>query len=152
MKQAVAQLEFDFNIPCHDPITPAEAARALSVPVKEIYDAIYEGRLAATSIASDGSNMAAFRIPRQNLINYVVKKYSDELFFKFPAADPLTVPRVARALYCSEQHIINQVRNGEFPNALNVASDGSAHDEFRIPLCDLVAFVNRRREGAWGQR
>lgn len=149
MPQAVAQLEFDFRIPCHDPITPVEAAKALKVPVADIYSAIYTGKLAATDISTDGATVKAYRIPLKNFISYLNAQYGSKLYFRFPADDPLTTVRIARALHCSDQHILNQIAAGEFPNALNIASAGSPRSDWRIPLRDLVAFVNRRREGAW---
>lgn len=147
--QPTAQLEFDFRIPCHDPITPVEAAKALNVPVSDVYSAIYSGRIAATNIASDGATSAAYRIPLKNFVAFLNAKYADELYFRFPADDPLTAGRVARALHCSDQHIYNQIKDREFPNAFNLASRDSIRADWRIPLRDLVAFVNRRREGAW---
>lgn len=143
------QLEFDFRIPCHDPITPVEAAKALGCPVADVYSAIYSGKIFAVSIASDGSSTPAYRIPLKNFVAYLNAQYAGELYFHFPADDPLTAPRVARALHCSDQHIRNQIADGEFPNAINLASRDSAYADWRIPLRDLVAYVNRRREGAW---
>ncbi len=143
------QLEFDFRVPCHDPITPVEAAKCLNVPVEAVYSAIYSGKLAATNIASDHATSAAYRIPLKNFVAYLNATYFAELYFHFPSDDPLTVPRIARSLHCSDQHIYNQIKDGEFPNAINLASRDSIKSDWRIPLRDLVAFVNRRREGAW---
>jgi len=146
---ATAQLEFDFRIPCHDPITPVEAAKCLNVPVADIYSAIRTGRIAATNIASDHTTTPAYRIPLKNFISYLNAQYSDQLYFRFPADDLLTPQRVARALHCSDQHVYNHLRDGEFPNAINLASKDSIRSDWKIPLCDFVAYVNRRREGAW---
>jgi hypothetical protein len=146
---ATAQLEFDFRIPCHDPITPVEAAKALGVPVQDVYAAIYSGRIAATNIASDHVDKPAYRIPLKNFITFLNAQYADQLYFRFPADDPLTPQRVARALHCSDQHVYNQIRAGEFPNAFNLASADASRADYRIPLRDLVAFINRRTEGAW---
>lgn len=143
------QLEFDFRIPCHDPITPVEAAKALACPVSDVYSAIYSGKLAAITIKSDSSNTPSYRIPLKNFIAYLNAQYADCLYFKFPADDPLTAVRVARALHCSDQHVYNHIKDGEFPNAINLASKSATRADWRIPLMDLVAYVNRRREGAW---
>jgi len=146
---ATAQLEFDFRVPCHDPITPVEAAKCLNVPVADVYSAIYSGKLAATNLASDGATSAAYRIPLKNFVAYLNAKYADELYFHFPAADLVTPFRIAKALSCSDQHVYNLIADGEFPSAINNARKGSRRAAWRIPLRDLVAFVNRRREGAW---
>jgi predicted DNA-binding transcriptional regulator AlpA len=141
------QLEFDFRIPCHDPIKPLEAAKALGCDVELVYQAIYSGKLAAIKITSDCAAVAAYRIPLKNFISYLNAQYADQLYFRFPTDDLLTAVRVARALHCSDQHIYNHIRDGEFPNAINLASKDSIRSDWRIPLCDLVAYVNRRREG-----
>jgi len=145
----IQQLEFDFRIPCHDPITPVEAAKALRCPIGDVYSAIYSGKLAATNIASEHATSAAYRIPLKNFVAYLNATYAEALYFHFPSDDPLTAGRVARSLHCSDQHIYNQIKDGEFPNAINLASRDSIRADWRIPLRDFIAYVNRRREGAW---
>jgi|GEM_PF-2510529 len=137
------------RVPDKDPITPVEAAKALCLSVADVYRLIYEGKFGAFNIASDSAKIAMFRIPLKNFVQYINGIYSDELLFRFPAANPLSPGRIAKALQCSDQHIYNQIRDGEFPNAINLARKDSIRSEWKIPLCDLVAYVNRRREGAF---
>lgn len=136
------QLEFDFRVPSKDPLTPTEAARALGISNDEIHNLIYEGKLAAVDISSDSATIPEYRIPLKNFVRHLNREHGQELAWHFPAADPLHVHQVARTLSCSVQHVRNQINLGEFPNATRIGK------YFRIPLIDLVRYVNRKQEGA----
>lgn len=61
----------------------------------------------------------------------------------------MTVGRVASALGCSGKHVHFLIKDQEFPGAINLARRGSKHKEWRIPIVDLVNYVNRNRVGAY---
>lgn len=137
------------RIPDKDPISPVEVAAALGCPVQNVYTLIYEGKFGAFNIGSSRSEITEFRIPLKNFVQYINGVCSPDLMFRFPSDNPLTPVRISKALQCSDQHVHNLILDGEFPNATNIARDGSYRPQWRIPLRDLVDFVNRRREGAF---
>jgi predicted DNA-binding transcriptional regulator AlpA len=137
------------EVPDTDPLTAGDVATALKVSVSDVYRMISEGRFGAMNIARDHAERAAFRIPLKNFVQYINGIHSAELFFRFPAADPLKPARIAKALNCTAEHIYHLIADGEFPNAINNARKKASRPDWQIPLCDLVAYVNRRREGVF---
>ena len=146
MMHSTIQLEFDFRVPVSDPLCVADAAKCLGVSSGAVRDLILSGKIQAVNIGGDFSLRAEWRIPLKNFVAFLNREFAEELYFRFPADDPLDVPRIARCLKCSDQHIYNQIHEGEFPNAMNLASRDSASAMWRIPLRDFVGYINRRKE------
>jgi len=146
MKTHPNQLEIDFAVPARDPLTVGDIAKAMCISTAKIYAAIECGQLEAVTLNRDSSVREQYIVPLKNYIAWLNNTYADELHFRFPSADPLSPERIARALSCSHQHVINLIKDEEFPNARNLARPGKK-PHYSIPLRDLVAFVNRRRVG-----
>ena len=136
------------EVPDKDPLKAVDVATALKISVEDVYRLISEGKFGAVNIARDHVERAAFRIPLKNFIQYINGISSVELFSRFPSADPLKPGRIAKAMNCTAEHIYHLIADGEFPNAINNARKKASRPDWQIPLCDLVAYVKRRREGA----
>ncbi len=135
-------------VPDKDPLKAVDVATALKISVEDVYRLISEGKFGAVNIARDHVERAAFRIPLKNFVQYINGSSSGELFFRFPSADPLKPGRIAKAMNCTAEHVYHLIADGEFPNVINNARKTASRPDWQIPLCDLVAYVNRRREGA----
>jgi hypothetical protein len=59
-----------------------------------------------------------------------------------------TVGQVGYTLSTTSQHIIDQIEEGHFPNAINVGSDYARKRHYRIPRQDVIDYIDARREGA----
>jgi hypothetical protein len=140
------QLPLDFSIPAVKSLTVRDIAKALSVSTGKIYAAIDCGRLTAVAINHDDADRAEWRVPLHNYVAWLNNEYSTALLWRYPATEWLTSSRLAAFLNCSVQHIHNLVEAGEFPNSENIGLPGR-QKRLRIPLQDLVAFVNRRKSG-----
>jgi hypothetical protein len=134
-------------IPDKDPLEAVDVAVVLNRPVSKVYEMILEGKFGAINIARDNAKRAEYRIPLKNFIAFINAQYAEELYFHFPSADPITPVRIAKALNCTTEHIYHLILDGEFPNAINNARKNASRPVWLVPLCDLVSYVNRRREG-----
>jgi hypothetical protein len=59
-----------------------------------------------------------------------------------------TAGQVGYTLNTTSQHIIDQIEEGKFPNAINVGSDYARKRTYRIPRQDVIDYINDRKEGA----
>ena len=59
-----------------------------------------------------------------------------------------SVGQVGYTLNTTSQHIIDQIEEGQFPNAINVGSDSARKRHYRISRQDVIDYINDRREGA----
>jgi hypothetical protein len=146
MRNNPNQLPFDFSIPAVKSLTVRDISRALNVSPGKIFAAIESGRLAAVAINRDDADRMEWRVPLHNYIAWLNCEYTDELLYRFPAHEWLTVNRIARFLNCCDQHIHNLIDSREFPNAENLGLPGK-QKRWRVPLRDLVDFINRRKAG-----
>lgn len=146
MKHHPRQLEIDFNVPVKDPLTVDDIKAAMHLSAIKIHQEIQEGRLEATMAGRESAERPHYIIPLKNYIAWLNNEYADELYFRFPAANLLSVECAARAMACSHQHIRNLIRDREFPRVQNYGRSGK-ETHFMIPLADFVAFINRRRVG-----
>lgn len=136
------QLEIDFTVPAKESLSVAEISRIMKISTSKIYAAIDRGELLATSIHTDGADREEWRVPLHNYLAWVGNEFPERLLYTWPGAQWLTPDRLRRFLGCSVQTIHNHIRQGEFPHAENI---GAGRQKcWRIPLFDLVAFVQRR--------
>jgi hypothetical protein len=68
--------------------------------------------------------------------------------FEVYVASAQTVGQVGYTLNTTSQHIIDQIEEGQFPNAINVGSDYARKRHYRIPRQDVIDYINDRKEGA----
>lgn len=61
--------------------------------------------------------------------------------------DAQTVGQVGYTLNTTSQHIIDQIEEGQFPNAINVGSDMARKRHYRIPRTDVLDYIDSRKEG-----
>lgn len=137
------------QVPEKDPLTAADIASALNITTEAVGHLILEGKFGAVDIARDSVRRSAYRIPLKSFIQYINGNRCADLFFKFPAANMLPVSCLAKAMSCAPEHVYHLLKDKEFPNAVNLATKGAARAAWRVPLCDFVAFINRRREGCY---
>ena len=146
------QLEIDFRIPAKNPLTVSEVAEALwtsdRMTNSKVYELILEGKFGSIDISRVDAEREEYRIPLENFIHYLNGKYSDALYWQFPASDVLSVKQVKDNLGVSHETVYRYIDDGEFPHATNFGRTGK-QPLWKIPIADLVAFVNRRRVGAY---
>lgn len=53
-----------------------------------------------------------------------------------------TVAHAAYTIGCTDQHIRNQIVQGEFPNAMDISSTQSRKPEYRIPRADVIGYID----------
>lgn len=136
------QLEIDFTIPAKKSLSVADIAKAMGLSTGKIYNAIDCGQLLGTTIGDEDAEREEWRVPLHNYLAWVANEYPEQLLYKWPNREWMTVKRVADFLSCSQQLIHNHIRKGEFPHAENI---GSGKQRFwRIPLHDLLSFIQRR--------
>jgi hypothetical protein len=58
-----------------------------------------------------------------------------------------TVGQVGHTFNSTSQHIIDQIEEGHFPNAINIGSDYSRKRHYRIPRQDVIDYIDARKEG-----
>jgi len=148
MKLPPDQLEIDFSIPVDDPLTVGQIARAMKLSTGKIFAAIERGDLQAVCNHRQSADREHYVVPLRNYIAWLNNEYPDELYFRFPPHDQISVQRVAQAMACSDQHIYNLIDDKEFPNARNQGRPG-CRSHWIIPLTDLVKYINRNRVGAY---
>ncbi|MCF7848281.1 MAG: helix-turn-helix domain-containing protein [Kiritimatiellales bacterium] len=146
------RLRLDFTIPDEDPLTMDQVVKALRssrhCSRSDVFNWIYEGRLQAIDVSRDGCEREDYIIPLKAFIHFINSEYPpEELYFRFPEANMLNPPRIARAMGKSKAHVYRLIQDGEFPNAANLARASSKYPNWEIPLADLVRFINRRGEG-----
>ncbi len=147
MKVNPNQLEIDFSIPARASLTVAEVAELMKISSAKIRRAIQTWELTAIDIASPDATREEWRIPLQNYINWLNNQQCQDLLYKFPTRDWLTLPRTARFLNCSIQHVHDLVRINEFPCAVNIAAKEKKKC-WRLARKDLIDFTRRRTPGA----
>lgn len=59
-----------------------------------------------------------------------------------------TVGQVGHTFNATSQHIIDQIEEGHFPNAINIGSDFARKRHYRIPRQDVLDHIDSRKEGA----
>ena len=140
------QLEIDFTVPAVESLTVAQISELVGISTDKIYRAIGNWELVAINIASNTAEREEWRVPLQNYIDWLNNIYTEDLQYRFPTKDWLTIKRTARFLSCSIQHVHDLISDKEFPCAVNIARPGKQRS-WRIPLADLQAFVNNRTPG-----
>lgn len=141
------QLEIDFTIPAKKLLSVADISKAVGLSSSKILQAINNWELVAINISSKSSEREEWRVPLQNYVDWLNNTYTEDLQFKFPSKEWLTIRRTAIFLSCSQQHVHDLMHDKEFPCAVNIARPGK-QKSWRIPKDDLVDFVTRRNPGA----
>ena len=142
MKLNPNQLEIDFMTPAKKSLSVREISCAVGISTSKIYAAITEGKIMGTDIGHIDSEREEWRVPLHNYLAWVRNEYPEKLLYRWPNREWLTVKRIADFFGCSQQTIHNHLKTGEFPHAENLGA--GQQKSWRIPLHDLLAFVQRR--------
>ena len=65
-------------------------------------------------------------------------------------ANAQRVDQVAYTLCCTTEHIYHHIQQGEFPDAIDIGSTSARTATYRIPRCDVLDYLNLRKEGGEG--